>query len=123
MTAALRFFAGDSAEITELNAYLDNKPITDMIKGLLDQAEETDEVLILTDLLAGSVNQAFYPYCQSRPHTHLLTGMNMALGLSLLLEPADDYLSEERVREIVNVAREDLLYMNDWEPEVADDDE
>ncbi|WP_372756801.1 PTS sugar transporter subunit IIA [Lactococcus lactis] len=100
MTAALKFFAGDDANIIELNAYLDNKPIGETIQEIFAERSEDEEVVVLTDLLAGSVNQNFFNY-KNRPHTHIFTGMNMALGLSLLLEPTNDYLDVDRIRSIV----------------------
>ena len=122
MTAALKFFAGDDANIIELNAYLDNKPIGETIQEIFAERSEDEEVVVLTDLLAGSVNQNFFNY-KNRPHTHIFTGMNMALGLSLLLEPTNDYLDVDRIHHIVSEAQANLVYMNEFQAEVAEDDE
>lgn len=122
MTAALKFFAGDAISIIEMNCYLDNEPIDGKITEIFDGFSEDEEVIILTDLLAGSVNQTFCRYL-NRQHTHLFTGMNMALGLALLLEPAENYLTIARAQQLVTEARENLVYMNEFQAEVDEDDE
>ncbi|MDR0298745.1 MAG: PTS N-acetylglucosamine transporter subunit IIBC [Streptococcaceae bacterium] len=122
MTAALKFFVGEQQEIIELNAYLNNEPIINEVKAIFEKLSVDDEAIVLTDLLAGSVNQTFYPYV-NRAHTHIFTGMNMALGLALLLEPRENYLTQARARLLLSEARENLVYMNDFQAEVNEEDE
>ncbi|WP_372756790.1 PTS N-acetylglucosamine transporter subunit IIBC [Lactococcus lactis] len=101
---------------------MDNKPIGETIQEIFAERSEDEEVVVLTDLLAGSVNQNFFNY-KNRPHTHIFTGMNMALGLSLLLEPTNDYLDVDRIHHIVSEAQANLVYMNEFQAEVDEDDE
>jgi len=122
MAAALKFFAGEDANIITLNAYVDNEPIKGEIKDIFSHFADDEEVVVLTDLLAGSVNQEMYPY-RNRPHTQIITGMNMSLGLAVLLEPTDHYLAATRINELVKDAQNNLVYMNEYAPEVDDDDE
>lgn len=122
MTAALKFFAGDQLNIIELNAYLDNAPIVETIENIFAERAADEEVIVLTDLLAGSVNQNFFPYVK-RAHTHVITGMNMSLGLQLVLESADDYLTASRIHELVLEAQKQIVYMNEFAAEVDEDDE
>ena len=121
-TNALMFFAGDEIDVTYINAYIDDKPIDEKINSFFSTLNDKDELIVLTDLLAGSVNQNLYKYI-SREHTHILTGINLALALSLVLESANDYLTKERINQLVNSSRENIVYMNEFEAEVDDDDE
>ena len=121
-TNALMFFAGDEIDVTYLNAYIDGKPIDEKINSFFSTLNDQDELIVLTDLLAGSVNQNLYKYI-SREHTHILTGINLALALSLVLESANDYLTKERINQLVNSSRENIVYMNEFQAEVDDDDE
>ena len=59
----------------------------------------------------------------SREHTHILTGTNLALALSLVLESADSYLTNESINDLVKASRENIVYMNEFQAEVDDDDE
>ena len=121
-TNALQFFAGDGIDVTYINAYIDGKPIDEKINSFFSTLNDKDELIVLTDLLAGSVNQNLYKYI-SREHTHILTGINLALALSLVLESANDYLTKERINQLVNSSRENIVYMNEFQAEVDDDDE
>ncbi|MBL3531750.1 PTS N-acetylglucosamine transporter subunit IIBC [Companilactobacillus zhachilii] len=123
MANALRFFAGDDLELTVLTAYVDNKPIDEQVKDIFDNIPEEDEVIVLTDLMGGSVNQKFFPYIY-RQHTHVITGMNLSLAMAIVMEPVNDYLSADRIREIVEEAKKQLTYVNDVASEqVGDDDD
>lgn len=119
---ALKFFAGDDIDVTYINAYVDGKPIDEEIDSYFSTLKDEDELVILTDLLAGSVNQKLYKYI-SREHTHILTGTNLALALSLVLESADGYLTNESINGLVKASRENIVYMNEFQAEVDDDDE
>ena len=119
---ALMFFAGDGIDVTYINYYNDGKPIDEKINSFFSTLNDKDELIVLTDLLAGSVNQNLYKYI-SREHTHILTGINLALALSLVLESANDYLTKERINQLVNSSRENIVYMNEFQAEVDDDDE
>ena len=121
-TNALMFFAGDGIDVTYINAYIDGKPIDEKINSFFSTLNDKDELIVLTDLLAGSVNQNLYKYI-SREHTHILTGINLALALSLVLESANDYLTKERINQLVNSSKENIVYMNEFQAEVDDDDE
>ena len=121
-TNALMFFAGDGIDVTYINAYIDGKAIDEKINSFFSTLNDKDELIVLTDLLAGSVNQNLYKYI-SREHTHILTGINLALALSLVLESANDYLTKERINQLVNSSRENIVYMNEFQAEVDDDDE
>jgi len=122
LTAALKFFAGDNLNIEVVTAYVTNKPVDDELQQVVSQFSVDDELVILTDLMAGSVNQKAVLYLQ-RPHTHLVTGMNLPLALALLMEPSEHYLSGERVHELVEAARQQIVYMNEINLGEADDND
>lgn len=79
-------------------------------------------MVIFTDMLAGSVNQKFFPY-RSRPHTQIVTGMNLPVVLAVTMESTDDYLTSQKMRELIDQARQQLVYVNDINIEADDDDE
>lgn len=118
----LGFISPDAVETVALSAYMTNTPVDDEVKAVMDALDPQTEAIILTDLNSGSVNQKFFPYV-TRPHTHLVSGMNLPLALIVAMEPADDYLTPERMREIVEEARQEVKYVNDLAAEGDDDDE
>lgn len=122
MSKALKFFQGDDLELTVLSAYVDNKPIEGQIKEIFDKIPAEDEVVVLTDLLGGSVNQKFFPYVQ-REHTQIIAGMNLSLAMAITMEPAKDYLTSDRIKEIVEGARNQIKYVNELATSMDEDDE
>lgn len=119
---SLLFVSNSEMEVVALSAYVDNQPIDEAVKKLMEGFAPEDEVIILTDMTSGSVNQKFFPYV-SRPHTHLVSGMNLPLAFTIAMEDADDYLSAERMREIVEESRAEMKYVNDLAAEGDDEDE
>jgi len=118
----LNFISNNAADVTDLSAYMDNQPVDKQVKELMDGIAPDIEVIILTDMLAGSVNQQFFNY-RERPHTHIISGMNLPLALAIALEPQDHEISSKRIEELVEEAKDAIVYVNEMKVEVDDDDE
>lgn len=112
----LAFVSGGASETIALSAYVDNQPIEEAVETLMNGFADEDEVVILTDLTSGSVNQQFFKY-RNRPHTHIVSGMNLPLAFQIAMEDQDEYISVERMREIVEESKNEMKYVND----IADD--
>lgn len=122
MKQTLEFIAGPKQNCIALSAYVDNKPIETEIAEIIKKIPDDDEVIIFTDMLAGSVNQKFFPY-QERPHTHIISGMNLPIVLAITLFPDQDYLTGDRIRALISEAKDQLIYVNDIKAEMSDNDE
>lgn len=118
----LGYITGDVSQVVEISAYLDNTPVADEIAAALADVSADDEVLVLTDLLGGSVNQAFFPYL-NREHFHVITGMNLPVLMSLALQPTDTYLDAATIHQAIAEAREQLAYVNDVVAAMAIDED
>ncbi len=112
----LEFISGGIQETIALSAYVDNRPVEDAVEELMNGFADEEVVIVLTDLTSGSVNQQFFKY-RSRPHTHIVSGMNLPLAFQIAMEPKGEYITTERMREIVEESRQELRYIN----EIADD--
>lgn len=118
----LEFISGGIQETIALSAYVDNRPVEDAVEELMKGFAEEEEVIVLTDLTSGSVNQQFFKY-RSRPHTHIVSGMNLPLAFQLAMEPKGEYITTERMREIVEESRQELRYINEIADDGDEDDE
>ena len=118
----LNFISNNAADVTDLAAYMDNIPVDQQVEKLMGTISDDTEVIVLTDMLAGSVNQQFFKY-RKRPHTHIISGMNLPLALAIALEPADKEITSERMEELVKQAKEAIVYVNEMTVEADDDDE
>lgn len=118
----LAFVSGGAQETIALSAYVDNQPIEEAVEKLMNGFADEDEVVILTDLTSGSVNQQFFKY-RNRPHTHIVSGMNLPLAFQIAMEDQDDYISVERMREIVEESKNEVKYVNDITADDGDEED
>lgn len=98
-------------DIIDISAYVDEDvELTEQIQKVFSQFGAEDEVVIMTDMLGGSVNQKFVPYISER--VHLISGINLPCAMSLVLMPEDMPLTEDMIEDIVAESREQLIYVN-----------
>ena len=89
--------------------------------GIIDISAYMDDIVMMTDMLGGSVNQQFCPYVND--HRHLICGINLPCALSLVLQPQDMPLTAETIRTIVEESRSHLIYVNEYHDGTNEDDE
>ncbi|MCH3956791.1 MAG: hypothetical protein LKI40_02990 [Olsenella sp.] len=112
-------FIGGISEFDVICAYVDETPLDVQVKVLFDGYGVNDEVLILTDIMQGSVNQAFAPYMNG--HVFLVSGVNVACALELVLTP--EPLTYDAIEEVLVEARNSMQLMNRVAIEAAEGDE
>lgn len=122
MKDTLGFITGKKENVIALSAYMDNQRVDDQINNLMNQFNKDDEVIVLTDIMAGSVNQKFFTY-RNKEHTHIIAGINLPLLISLVMEPTNMYLSNDRINKLINEARNQIINVNDYTIESDDEDE
>ena len=83
--------------IIDISAYMDDTDLPTQIKELFDSFDPEDEVVMMTDMLGGSVNQQFCPYVND--------------------------LTAETIRTIVEESRSHLIYVNEYNDGANEDDE
>ena len=105
-------------DIRDINAYVDDQDLDDQIEKVFSSFHPEDEVLMMTDMLGGSVNQHFCPYMSEK--RHLICGINLPCALSLVLLPDSLPLTSQGIRQIVEDSKSHLIYVNEYE---ADDDQ
>lgn len=112
-------FIGGVENVRAVCAYLDETPLDDLVADAFAKVGPEDEVLVLTDILQGSVNQAFAPYVGER--VFLVAGVNVACCLELVL--MEGALSAEAIEAVLAQAREAMVLVNTYAIEVGEDDE
>ena len=114
-------FLSGKENIYAISAYVDNTPLEKSIKDVFSEFDKDDEVVILTDMLQGSVNQKFYPYISE--HVHLICGVNVPCAMALTLHPDDEELTADDIREIVEESRSQIIYVNEYKNQPNESDE
>ena len=108
----LEFLTGMHNQISSLCAYVEEiDDIDEQIKELVDT---TDEIIVLTDMAGGSVNQKFFTYISDR------AGMNLPLAMSIALQLGNDNLD---IGAIIAEAQQQIIYMNNQKSEERIEDE
>lgn len=106
------FLTNKAKKIYDINAYVEDtgKDLEIIIQELFDTFDQDDEVIILTDLMGGSVYQKFYPYMND--HVHVICGMNLPMAMSIVLANEDVLFTGERIAEIVEECKNQIVYVN-----------
>lgn len=112
-------FLGNKMALNVICAYVDETPLVPQVDELFSDFSPDDEVLILTDILQGSVNQAFAPYIND--HVFLVAGVNVALSLELCLSA--EGLTVEGIEEAIEMGRQSMRLINTLQIEDGEDDE
>lgn len=117
------FLTGATKTIYDINAYLDDetKDIDTVVAELFASFDDEDEVVVLVDMMGGSVYQKFYPYMSDK--VHVICGMNLPMALSLVLAPEDECLTSEKVEQVLMDCKNQLVYVNKMVASVDEDDE
>lgn len=117
------FLTGSTKTIYDINAYLDDetKDIDTVVAELFASFDDEDEVVVLVDMMGGSVYQKFYPYMSDK--VHVICGMNLPMALSFVLAPEDECLTSEDVEEMLMECKSQLVYVNKMAASVDEDDE
>lgn len=117
------FLTGATKTIYDINAYLDDetKDIDTVVAELFASFDDEDEVVVLVDMMGGSVYQKFYPYMLDK--VHVICGMSLPMALSFVLAPEDECLTSEDVEEMLMECKNQLVYVNKMAASVDEDDE
>lgn len=113
----LEFLTGKADAVSAVCAY-----VNDNGEGL-DAAVEAalagaDEVVVLTDMVGGSVNQRFSRFASDR--VHVIAGVNLPLAMAVALAGPGEQLDFDA---LVDEARQQIIYVNAANAAALDDDE
>ena len=98
---------GDLSEVTFMNTYVDD---IDFHVELDNYFSKNNNVLVLTDLFGGSVNQAIIQYI-TKVNINIITGINIPLILEILL--SNTIGNDLDFRQIISSAKEQIVFVND----------
>lgn len=105
--SSVELILGPQENLYAMSAYVDQDiPFEKEIKDFL--SENTNEkIVILTDLLGGSVNNEILQLVANMENVILLTGMNLIMVMSVLL--ATDDTIDEQIDDIIDGSKNGIL--------------
>lgn len=117
MKEALSLIGGSEHNVDVICAYCDdNTDLKQQIADVFAGYDPNDEVLVISDVFGGSVNNELLTLLPSE-RVKLIAGMNLALVLELVISGDT---SDEAISSAVKSASEAIVYCN---PLMAADDE
>ena len=116
----LHVFANDIENITAICAYTDDCQDPQAEVERFFQKAVNDQVICFSDIIFGSVNQALIPYL-SRPDTYIFTGLNLPMLLQAMALP--DNATYGLIKELVDEGKKGILFMNEYNFQIVDDEE
>ena len=98
---------GDLSEVTFMNTFVDDIAFHVELDNYFSK---NNNVLVLTDLFGGSVNQAIIQYI-TKVNINIITGINIPLILEILL--SNTIGNDLDFRQIISSAKEQIVFVND----------
>ncbi|MBM7708436.1 PTS sugar transporter subunit IIA [Enterococcus lemanii] len=120
----IEYIVPNGEKITAISAYTTNTPVEAEINDALKDLQPEDEALVFTDLLGGSVNQAFTKYL-NQGNVHVIAGMNVPVVLTVLLGLTKEKTTSQQIQQAILEGQQQLVYVNDYfkQQELDEDDE
>lgn len=118
MKTSLDILLGNSDQVSVFDAYVDECSVQEKLDAFYKTVSESDEVILLSDMYGGSVNQVMYTYL-NKPNTRLVAGVNLACVLELSIQES---VSDEQLEEIVERAKEMLCVVKADSVEITEED-
>lgn len=119
--STLSILAGDTSKLTVFDAYLDETSVQDHLDEFYSSLSADDEVLLLSDIVGGSVNTAMCQYLD-RPNTVLVAGVNLAFVLQMMFEETLDVTRIDEVLEESRMGMQRIEFTKSEETEASDED-
>lgn len=115
LLSSLNLVMGKQEAVDIMCAYTDEDyDIKQNIGKCLGRLSEQDELIIVTDVLGGSVNNEFMSVIK---HTdkkiYLIAGLNLPLVMSLLIKKDSGEPTERIIHESIREAKESICFCND----------
>ena len=117
--SSVEILMGPHPRITVFDAYIDQDSVQEHLDAFYETVNADDQVLLLSDLYGGSVNQVMYTYLE-KPNTRLVAGVNLALVLELAVK---EEISDEELSQLIEQSRTMLRIVELDKSETVPEDE
>lgn len=103
-------------KVQYFNAYIPGCDyFVDEIAKQIGNYQPEDEVIIMTDILGGSVNNEMMQFLKYE-NVHLICGMNLPLVIGMLMSDETKDI-EQIIQETINESKKGICYCNVWKDE------
>lgn len=118
-----KLIMGENEDISEISAYVESG--FDMQKEAekkIHELNEEDELIIVADIMGGSIANTFSSYIQSEK-IHIITGLNLPLLIGLAQDLDSDVSTDELIENAIQMGREGIVDLKKMIEENSDIEE
>ncbi|KAF1299440.1 PTS mannose transporter subunit IIA [Enterococcus sp. JM4C] len=120
--SSLQLICGATDEITTLDCYLTEEFDLHAAVAEIIEANVDKEVVVVTDLFGGSVNNEFLTYIQ-RPNYYLVAGMNLPFLIELVTGLNQAKSLPEFIQQTLETSKQSIQFCNQtFQQEVDEED-
>lgn len=107
---SLQIILGSNLNISTICAYVDeNINLEQQIRSAVSDISIGDELIVITDLFGGSVNNEFMKYIEE-DKIHLIAGLNLPLIIELLTRQEDNTV--KLIEDSLKASKKSIMYCN-----------
>ncbi len=123
LAEALSFLVGERDDLTTLALFVDgNDDVEAIVEGAIAECPEDGDLVVMTDILGGSVNNEFVKALASRDRTYLVTNTNLPTAISIVFSD-ESRPTDEAIREVLATPEVAPTFVNDRLAAQDEDDE
>lgn len=104
--SSLEILLGNARNVTVFDAYLDENNFETVLVDYLNSQTESDQIILLSDLYGGSVNQIMLTHAQ-KSNIELIAGVNLAFVLEIVTM-GENHLTHVEIDELIVNSRNAL---------------
>ena len=121
--STLNMLLGNRDDVIIKAAYIDDNELSieSEIQNILSNFNMNDELIIFTDLFGGSVNNEAMKFIKDT-RVKIISGMNIPLIVEILSNSNSSDNIDNIIREAVTLARESIIFCNDLDLNIDNDD-
>jgi len=109
--SSLDIIIGAMEHVFLIQAYVDETvSVEDQIIQVAGQLSETDELIVFTDILGGSITNQVLQHAL-KPNVHVISGFNLPLLIEVMMADIDRPV-EETIASAIDSAKEQMTYVN-----------
>lgn len=118
--STVQFLMGNVGNITCINAYVDqDQNLIETLEDYFSQVRPEDQVIVLTDIKGGSVNQKIVPYAVGE-NVFLIAGFNLPLLVALAIAP--EGITKQEIRQYIEDSKNQMELVEIEADEDKDED-
>ena len=121
--STLNMLLGNRDDVAAKSAYINDNELSieSEIQNILSEFNGNDELIIFTDLFGGSVNNEAMKFIKDT-RVKIISGMNIPLIVEILSNSDSSNDINDVIRDAVNLARESIIFCNDLDLNIDNDD-